>query len=243
MKAEKMLHSSLNHLDDLQAVVFDLDGTLVNSNGDITDCANHMLQHFGAEPIGVDAVTAMIGDGMNALVDRLLNARFGPDISDDFRRRALELYSASYHNHPSSPDIVYPGVIGLLETIRNRGLKIGLCTNKPQKPAQNVLKETGLADYFSAVVGGDVLSVRKPDGLHLSHVLALLGNIAPEHAVIIGDGINDVKTAQAIGCPVLIYRHGYAHSPVETLGANGIFNHHDELIEMLRLKTDIALTG
>ena len=243
MKAAKMSKISSTNLSELKAVVFDLDGTLVNSAADITACANKMLAALDAPPLAIDAVTAMIGDGMEVLVHRLLVAQFGTAISDDLRHHALELYRASYDNHPTTPAILYPGVVNLLTILHRRGLKIGLCTNKPQKPALNVLADTGISAFFHIVTGGDALAVRKPDGGHLKHVLNELGTITPDRALMIGDGINDVRTARAIGCPVMIYRHGYAHSPVDSLGADGIFDHHDELAALLGNSDDIALTA
>ncbi len=198
------------------ALVFDLDGTLVDSAGDLTAALNEALREIGAKPLPVDAVRRMIGDGTPMLVARGLAAAGVPaDRHADRLSRFLALYEAD----PIARTRPYPGVVETLALLREDGHRLAICTNKPQAATVAVLRGLGLDGLFAAIVGGDVLAVHKPDPRHLLGTLAALG-VGPREAVMIGDNENDVSAAKGAGVPVIIMRYGYARLPHAEIGAD-----------------------
>jgi phosphoglycolate phosphatase len=198
------------------ALIFDLDGTLVDSLPDLQAALNETLREIGKKPISREAVRVMIGDGTAMLVARGLAASGAPaDLHDECLRRFLEIYSAD----PVSRTRPYPGVPEVLAALAADGCRLGICTNKPQTATLAVLRGLRLDGFFSAVLGGDVLPVRKPDPGHLLGAIAALSAL-PEEAVMIGDSENDVAVAKAAGVPIVLKRYGYARVPPGQLDAD-----------------------
>jgi phosphoglycolate phosphatase len=198
------------------ALVFDLDGTLVDSLADLAATLAATLDEFGAPALPRDAVRGMIGDGTRALVARALAASNLPaTLLDELYARFLAHYEAA----PAVLSRLYPGVIETLRGFREEGRRLAVCTNKPQRATLAVLRGTGLDGFFAAVVGGDVLAVRKPDPAHL---LAALDGVdaTPLDAIMVGDNEHDVAMAKAAGVPVVLVRYGYHRVPLATLAAD-----------------------
>ncbi len=210
-----------------EAVVFDLDGTLVDTLPDIAGALNRLLAEERRSPLDDGAIRAMIGDGAARLVERALAATgeaAGGDALAGLTRRYLALYSADLSGR-SRP---YPGADEALDALRAAGVRLAVCTNKPEAPSNTLLADLGLAGYFAAVVGGDSLAVRKPDGRHLLATLARLGADAAR-AAMVGDNANDVAVARAAGVPVVLVSHGYTQTPARALGADAVIEHFTEL--------------
>jgi len=216
-------------------LIFDLDGTLIDSAPDLHRSLNAVLAEQGRAAVGLDGIRAMVGDGAAKLVERGFadtGAEVGPTALPDLVQRFLVHYSAGGHAMTTA----FPGVIETLTTLRGLGCRLGVCTIKPHAPTMEILALLGLADFFGAVTGGDSLPVRKPDPGHLLGTLDLLGAAAVE-AVMIGDSMNDVAVARAAGVPAVVVRYGYTRIPVEELGADAIFDRFDELIPWLSTYT------
>jgi phosphoglycolate phosphatase len=198
------------------ALVFDLDGTLIDSVPDLQAALNEVLRELGKPPLPQDMVRGMIGDGTAALVARGLAAS---QVPADALAECLPRFLALYEADPVSRTRPYPGVPQVLANLAAEGRRLAICTNKPQKATLAVLSGLGLDGLFSAVVGGDVLPVKKPDPGHVIGAITALAATIDE-AVMIGDSENDVAAAQAAGVPVVLVRYGYARVPLADLAAD-----------------------
>jgi phosphoglycolate phosphatase len=215
-------------------LVFDLDGTLVDSVPDLHAALNEMLRERGGRPLTQSQVKHMVGDGVPALVARALAAS-GADPAEAATAlpRFLDIYEASSTNLTRP----YPGVPETLRALRYRGYRTAICTNKPQRATLAVLGGLDLLPMFDGIAGGDRFPVRKPDPGHLLALIAELGS-SREAAAMIGDNENDAASAHAAAVPLVLMRYGYARVDPETLGADALLDHFDELpaaLEQLRL--------
>ena len=215
----------------LKAVVFDLDGTLIDSEPDLRVALNKLLVEDGRREVVRAEVIKMIGDGVPTLVERGYVATGG--LPDGPFEPVVERFHAFYEGHTADLSQPFPGVIEALIGLREAGLKLGVCTNKPEKPMREILDIFGFSEFFSAVVGGDTLpGIRKPDGRHLAAVLDGLG-VSADQAVMVGDNHNDVATARNLKVPVIAVSFGYAHSAPSELGADVLIDSFDDLIPAL----------
>ncbi len=204
-------------------IVFDLDGTLVDSAPDLRAAVNKMLEGEGLEPLSLASVISFVGNGLPRLVERAMAAR---GIAPEEHARLCPLVQGFYNAAPADHTRVFPGVIEALGALKAVGHKLGICTNKPEAPARAVLRLLGLADYFDVVIGGDTLPVKKPDPAPLSHAFDALGEGA---RVYVGDSEVDAETAVATGVRFLLYTEGYRKTPVESLPHDAAFDHFDAL--------------
>ncbi|UEM04790.1 phosphoglycolate phosphatase [Skermanella rosea] len=215
----------------LQAVIFDLDGTLIDSATDITAAVNKLLDKYDRPPITVEQIRVMVGDGAPVLLRRVFEAT-GTSLDPD---RAPAIYAdflEFYEKEPASPDSIFPGVPETLDLLLTRGLKLGLCTNKPERVTREVLVHLDLGRFFGSVAGGDTLPVRKPDGGHVTWIMDRLG-VTDGAAVMVGDNHNDVAAARGAGIPVVAVSYGYPHIPTVEMGADAIIDHFAELPAVL----------
>ena len=194
------------------ALIFDLDGTLVDSVPDLQSALNEMLRERGRRELRADEVRGMIGDGSRALVERALTVTGAVAEFDAAHRRFLQIYEAA----PTRLSRLYPGVEETLRALRSSGSRLAICTNKPQTGTLGVLAGFGIAACFEAVLGGDAVDFKKPDPRHLLAAVEQLGAMAGE-AVMIGDNENDYAAARAANIPVILMRYGYLRVPPQTL--------------------------
>ena len=210
-------------------LVFDLDGTLVDSVPDLRAALNQMLRERGRPPLSLPQVKRMVGDGAPAMVTRALAAT-GPEAIDagGALARFLEIYEAN----PVRLTRLYPEVRRTLTELRRRGYRTAICTNKPQRATIAVVEGLGLGDLFDGIAGGDHFPVRKPDPGHLLSLIAQLG-ARREASVMIGDNENDAAAARAARVPLILMRYGYARVDPESLAADALLDHFGELPEAL----------
>jgi phosphoglycolate phosphatase len=206
-------------------LVFDLDGTLIDSAPDLRGALNRMLRERGYPPLSLAQVRRMIGDGVPTLVARALAAS-GADPAEAVPAlpRFLQIYEADAVRLTRP----YPGVPETLSALRARGYRTAICTNKPQHATQTVLNGLALAGLFDGVAGGDRFAVRKPDPGHLLALITALGGSAAA-AAMIGDNENDAAAAHAAGMPLVLMRYGYARVDPESLGADALLDHFADL--------------
>jgi phosphoglycolate phosphatase len=206
-------------------LVFDLDGTLVDSAPDLQAALNQLLCERGRSPLSLAQVKLMIGDGVPALLARALAAG-GADPAEAAAAlpRFLKIYEATATNLTRP----YPGVPETLRTLRGSGYRTAICTNKPQRATLAVLRGLDLLPAFDGVAGGDRYPVRKPDPGHLLALIAELGG-RPGAAAMIGDNENDAASAHAAELPLVLMRYGYARVDPETLGAEALLDNFADL--------------
>ncbi len=211
-----------------KAIVFDLDGTLVDTASDIVAALDALLIEYGRRAVGQAAGRGMIGDGARVLIERGFAATGGPapDL-DSAVRRWFEIYSADIARQ-SRP---YASVRETLAELGNRGIRLAVCTNKADAPTRLLLQAVGLSAHFAAVVGGDVPH-RKPDPRHILSALEPLG-VAPAEALMVGDSPNDANAARAAGMPLVLVDYGYTHIPVDQLGADAVISDFAKLKEIV----------
>ena len=193
-------------------IVFDLDGTLVDSLGDLQRALNLTLAEFHCGPLTLARVQSLVGDGVGQLVSRALEAAgCKADVHE-----ALARYLAHYDADPVAHTQVYPGVRATLEAFRREGIALAVLTNKLSRSTQLVLERLELARYFSRVVSGDSLGFRKPDPRVLLAVLADFSAPAAE-SLMVGDSEVDADTARAAGVPFVQVTYGYHRAPLEEI--------------------------
>lgn len=218
-----------------QAVVFDLDGTLVDSALSIQLALNRALAEAGNPPLGLDTVTMMIGAGPEVLVQRALTALSGDNDSKTVRRVSRAFLEA-YRELGNKATRLFPGVETGLAELAMAGIRMGICTNKPDAFCANLLRELDIAQYFSAIQGSGTGLPNKPDPLPLLNTLRKLGS-SQENALYVGDSETDVRTARAAGVQVALVRYGYTETPADELGADWVM---DSLFELPHLRrTDV----
>jgi phosphoglycolate phosphatase len=212
-----------------RAIVFDLDGTLVDSAPDLVATLNNVLTRRGRAPIPEDMVRVMIGDGIRALVLRGLEASGGLLAPAEIELMAGE-FLAHYEAHIADLSRPFPGVVDALTALTQDGCVLGVCTNKIERFSVKLLKVLGIAQHFAAIVGGDSLAVRKPAAGHLLGTIERMG-AARAGAVMVGDSGNDVAAARAAGIAVIAVSFGYTNVPAAELGADKVIHHFKELAQ------------
>lgn len=208
-------------------IVFDLDGTLIDSAPDIHGAVNAMLASEGQPPLTLATVTGFVGNGLPHLV-KLVMAETGlpMDRHGDLSAKVLHHYTHPTV-HLTKP---YPGVVDGLKALHEAGHPLGICTNKPIAATHGELARLNLDQYFSAVIGGDSLPQRKPDPTPLLETLAQLG---PGPALYVGDSEVDAETADRADIPFALFEGGYRKTPVADLPHHHLFSDHATFLASL----------
>lgn len=188
----------------LRAAIFDLDGTLVDSAADIAEAINRLYDDLGQARVAPAQVQAWIGDGVRALVGSALAHKQLAVSVDEVMPGFLVHYNATLLLEP----VVYPGVLEALTALKEAGVPLGICTNKPVDLVPPLLAHLGLAHFFEVVIGGGSLPQRKPDAAPLLAVAAQLG-VPVEACLMVGDSGTDHGAAMAAAMPVALVRYGY----------------------------------
>lgn len=215
----------------IRAVVFDLDGTLIDSAPDLAHAVNAVLDEDSRDRLTLAQVRRFIGDGARVLVDRAMAETGDPltgDALDSATRRFLDHYGAGL----AVDTRMFAGATEMLSCLKVTGLAIGICTNKPQTATESVLAHFGLIRWVDAIGGGDRFPVRKPQPGHLEGVLRDLGVLAHE-AVMVGDNEHDMAVARAVGTGSVLVSWGYARQPLGEIDADRRIDHLAELPSLL----------
>jgi 2-phosphoglycolate phosphatase, prokaryotic len=208
-------------------IVFDLDGTLIDSAPDLCAIANTLLAARALEPISLVQAREFIGNGASVFVEKLRKSRDIPDTDHD---ALLCSYLTLYAALDLTLTAPYPGLVEALSTLQAQGYAMGICTNKPLKAAHAVLDHFELGGFFDAVIGGDSLSVHKPDPTPLHAAFEALG-AGPR--LYVGDSEVDAETAARAHVPFLLFTEGYRKSPISELNFQGNFSHFKALPELI----------
>lgn len=205
------------------AVLIDLDGTLMDTIPDLANAANTMRHELGLSSLPQAQIATFIGKGAKNLVMRMLTVDADPaSISPERFEQARESYFRNLHLINGDQSVMFDGVIPGLELMKSMGLSMAVVTNKATEFTLPLLERTGLAPYFQAVVCGDTLAHAKPHPAPMLHACSLLKS-TPARSVAIGDSINDAQSARAAGCSVLAVPYGYNEGQsVQTLDVDAI---------------------
>ncbi len=209
------------------AIIFDLDGTLIDTAPDLVDTLNVVFASHGLRPVAYDAARTMIGGGVKRMIERGLNAEGIACAPADVDR----LYAAfidHYAAHIVDRSRPFPGLEAALDFLAARGFRLAVCTNKLEWLSVRLLDRLGLASRFSAICGQDTFGVQKPNPEILRRTVARAGGNM-QRAVMVGDSTTDIRTARAAGVPVAAVDFGYSEVPVTQLGADRIISHFDDL--------------
>lgn len=191
-------------------VMFDLDGTLIDSVPDLAEAVDRMLVELGRAPAGVEKVRDWVGNGARVLVRRALaggldHAAVGEAETEQALARFLDIYADCHHL-----TALYPGVHELLEALSTAAVELAVVTNKPERFVAPLLEQVGLGGYFRWIIGGDTLAQQKPDPAALLQVMRLAG-VEAAQSLFVGDSRNDVLAARAAAVPCVAVSYGYNH--------------------------------
>jgi len=210
----------------VRALIFDLDGTLIDSQRDLIQSVNAMLREMRREELHEDTISGYIGQGAPQLVGRAL----GEGASEEEREEALKFFLAYYERHKLDSTCAYPGVPEALE--RLAGFSMAILTNKPARVSRRILEGLGLAKYFRAVYGGNSFETKKPDPLG-AHTILLEFGAAPGEAVLVGDSEVDVQTARNAGMLAAAVNYGFGSHDRVAYPADVYLDRLSDLVALL----------
>ena len=211
--------------DGNNLIIFDLDGTLIDSLADLTDATNHMLITLGRPGIGREAVRLLVGQGARRLVERALTGASEAEIDE-----GLRLFLDYNHRHIADRTVLYPGVAKTLAVLQSRGIRMAVISNKNVVLCHEVLNLLAVDTYFEAVLGADSLPFRKPSPEPVLKLLADFG-VASTRAAMIGDSINDIAAGKGAGVATVGCTWGYGDLP-ELADADYQVDTFPELLEL-----------
>lgn len=210
-------------------VVFDLDGTLIDSAPDMHRAVNRTLADLGCAPLSLTDIRTMVGDGAAALIARALAARHCINADPT---TALAQFLEHYEAEPTAVTRTFPGVPETLQRLQTSGLTLAVCTNKPTGLTNTILERLAIDQFFVRVVGGDSLPFRKPDPRALLEVINGFGTPTPA-TLMVGDSEVDAATAHAANVPFVLMTYGYHRGPIEEISSVATLDHFGELATLL----------
>jgi len=216
---------------EVDGILFDLDGTMLDTIPDLLEAANRMLRELGQPERSLAEITAFVGHGIRNLVHMLVSG--GRQVEPALEEAALPVFKRHYSDTNGQRTQPYGGVLPTLEALRAAGYRLGCVTNKSQAFTGPLLEQMGLAPLMEAVVCGDTLPTRKPSPEPLLHACALLG-LEPARTLMVGDSANDAISARLAGIPVVLVTYGYSDgTSLESLGADGSISVFREILPLL----------
>ncbi len=208
-------------------IVFDLDGTLIDTAPDLIETLNVIFAREGMPPVDYATARELIGGGAKAMIVRGIEAE-GRAVTPDKLQRMFDAFIAYYAEHIADRSQPFPGLIDALDSLAARGCQFAVCTNKLEGLSVLLLNKLGLAGRFRAICGQDTFGIQKPDPEVLRRTIAAAGG-DPQRSIMIGDSATDVHTAQAAGIPVVAVDFGYSERPIAEFKPDRIISHFREL--------------
>ena len=197
-------------VERIRLILFDLDGTLVDSVGDLSWCGNEMLHRLGLPRHDAEAARNWVGNGLERFVKRVLTADMDAEPEVQLYQQGLDIFRELYAGHASDRSELYPGVIEALQHLSRRELKLACVTNKPEPFTSRLIAAMGLDIFFDLVVAGDTTARKKPDPMPLHYAADHFG-IEYDRCLMVGDSSNDVLAARAAGFAIVCVPYGYNH--------------------------------
>jgi phosphoglycolate phosphatase len=208
-------------------VVFDLDGTLIDTAHDLVASLNHTIGLEGLDPVGYGDLTYLVGHGGQVMIKRAFALR-GREISDGELQRMLSVFVEHYAGAMPGVSVPYPGLVEAMDRLSGAGYALAVCTNKMEMLARRLIEGLRMTARFAAITGGDTFTVRKPDAEHLLGTVRLAG-ADPARTIMIGDSLNDMLVARNAGVPSIGVPFGYSDVPVAELEPDHVISAFDEL--------------
>ena len=212
------------------ALIFDLDGTLVDTAPDLLGATNSVLKSQGRLPVDPGTLRHMVGFGARSLIEQAMAAT-GPPVPPSELPALVEIFLAHYRAHIADESVPFPGVVETLQQFRDEGERLAVLTNKPQEMADMLLHALKLDGFFGVIYGAGRMSYVKPDARIFHDVVRDLGG---EPGIMIGDSITDVATARAAKAPVILVSYGYTPHPAHTLGGDAVADSFAEIPRLVR---------
>ncbi|MEE9313702.1 MAG: HAD-IA family hydrolase [Rhizobiaceae bacterium] len=210
-----------------KTIVFDLDGTLVDSIRDLVPALNKTTELDGVPPLTLADVGATVGSGAMKMIELAYNLNNLP-LSTERHKELFSIFLQNYEAHIADHTVFYEGALSALDDLASNGWILAVCTNKYEHYARDMLQKMGELSRFSAITGGDSFDFRKPDPAHLIETIKLAGG-SPNLAIMVGDTTNDILAARAANIPSIAVDFGYPDVPVEEMKATTIISHYTEL--------------
>jgi phosphoglycolate phosphatase len=212
-------------------VVFDLDGTLIDTAPDLVATLNVVFEREGLAPVPYETARALIGGGAKVMIARGVEAE-GRRLEPAKIDRMFVDFIAYYSEHIADLSQPFPGLVDALDQLSDRGHRFAVCTNKLERLSLLLLDRLNLSARFDAICGQDTFGIQKPDPEVLHRTIAAAGG-SPQHAIMIGDSATDIRTARAAGIPVIAVDFGYSDRPVAEYGPDRIISHFSQLPDQI----------
>ncbi|MBA3067689.1 MAG: HAD-IA family hydrolase [Hyphomonas sp.] len=222
-------------------ILFDLDGTLVDTAPDLLGALNHVLTGMDLAPVRLDAVAEMIGHGARAMIETGLKTQ-GAVLTAAEMDAAFERFVVHYVDHIADCSRPFEGAVEALATLRDAGARLTVCTNKRQDLSERLIGALALDSYFDVIFGADRATQRKPHADHVFETLAAAGG-APERALFVGDSRTDERAARNAGLPFVFVTFGYEAETAEAIGADVTISHYAQLVSALSDLRDQAVAS
>ena len=208
-------------------ILFDLDGTLVDTAPDLMNAHNHVMKKFGYSTRGVEEIRSLVGKGASVLIGRSLwesaKKEFSKITNEKTKNEMVKEFIDFYGNNIVRESKLIEGVLEFLEWAKLKNISMGVCTNKQEHLAIDLLKKIKIYDFFDYVTGGNTFDYCKPDPKHLTSTIEIMGGDV-KNSIMIGDSENDADAAKAAGMPMILLEDGYTDKKVEQI-------HHDHLVK------------
>ena len=216
-------------------IVFDLDGTLVDTAPDLTNALNDALIRRGHRAISQETIRSAVAFGARVMIEEALRRASADEDIDQMLAEFLVHYEANI----AAESRPFPGAVAALETLTAAGAKLAVCTNKREYLSRKLLADLGLQHYFNSVAGRDTFTVSKPHPGHLTQVIALAGGL-PSRAIMVGDSDVDLLTAKDARVPAILVSFGYAPDALDDFAPDAVIGHFDELVPSINAILGVA---
>ena len=208
-------------------VIFDLDGTLIDTAPDLIDSLNHTIMKSGLEPVTFEDLTHLVGQGGRVMIRRAFALRKTP-IDEATTDLLFAEFINHYRDHLPGKSRLYPGIMDCLERLAGAGMQMAICTNKIEQLAYPLVERLRLKSWFPTMTGGDTFPVRKPDARHILGTIEMAG-ADPAASIMVGDSVNDILAARNAGIPSIAVDFGYSDVPVAALDPDHVISSFDQL--------------
>lgn len=214
-----------------KTLIFDLDGTLIDTAPDLLDSLNHSLDIAGVDQADPSRLRGFVGHGARVMIERAFAAQNKP-LSDSLLDELFDVFLKHYAGNMPGKSLPFDGVLDTISRFQEAGYVLAICTNKLESLAIRLIEALQMNQHFAVITGADTFAFRKPDPRHLTETIRLAGG-DPKRSVLIGDSATDIKTGLAARVPVVAVDFGYSDKHVETYGPTRIISHFDEMTTVM----------